>query len=162
MNQFRVSLLLVVLLTNSYLIYSQELHHQMISSQGTSNTNVNGHVITHTIGQISITGNSDNIIQGFQQPHWNQLISTSFLYENIKVNHFPNPVINNLEFNFSNYDNGILKLLVFDFSGKVLIDKKITVSDGKSIINLNQLPAGTFLIYLNNDKVNYYTKIIKK
>tara|TARA_Y100000766_G_scaffold184752_1_gene158638 strand:+ start:674 stop:1174 length:501 start_codon:yes stop_codon:yes gene_type:complete len=159
---FKSVLVLALSTINLNDIFSQELHHQMISLQGNTSFDTNGYTITQTVGQISLIGNSKNIIQGFQQPYWNQLISNSSLVDEIKISHFPNPVINSLQFNFSNYSNGTIKLLVFDFSGRVLIEQNIRILESKSIIDLKKLPTGNFLIYLRNDKINYYTKIIKK
>jgi hypothetical protein len=40
--------------------------------------------------------------------------------------------------------------------------RNISVESGKSIVDLTILPSGSFLMGLQNDKINYYIKIIKK
>ena len=53
---------------------SAQLHHQMLSSQGSTSTTQNGGIVTQTIGQQSMIGNYTSrgfhIGQGFQQANW--------------------------------------------------------------------------------------------
>jgi len=137
----------------------------MISSQGTSVLLESGHFVSQTIGQQSVTGNSfgqTKVIQGFQQPYWNNLISNSEVLDSIEINHYPNPVITNLNFNFSNYNDGVTNVLVFDFSGRLVMERALKVESGTAQLNLSSIPSGSYLVYLRNNKLNYYTKIIKK
>ena len=144
---------------------SQELGREMISSQGNSVLLESGHYVTQTIGQQTITGNYDGqnkVIQGFQQPHWNNLISNSEVLDSIEISHYPNPVITNLNFIFSNYYDGVTNVLVFDFSGRLVMERSLSVESGSAQLNLSSIPSGSYLVYLKNNKLNYYTKIIKK
>ena len=144
---------------------SQELKREMISSQGTSVLLESGHYVSQTIGQQSITGSrygENKIIQGFQQPHWNNLISNSEVLDSIEINHYPNPVTTNLNFNFSNYNNGVTKVMVFDFSGRLVMERSLSIESGTAQLNLSIIPSGSYLVYLTNNKLKYYTKIIKK
>ena len=54
-----------------------QVHHQMISSQGSTSETSTGYVVTQTIGQSSVVGNYTNssvkINQGYQQPFWGGL-----------------------------------------------------------------------------------------
>ena len=152
----------IFIFLNINILYSQQLHHQMISADGSTKTTESGFIVTQTIGQLSITGSSNDIIQGFQQPYWNVLISNSELVENIKINHYPNPVIDYLNFSFLNYITGSADLLIFDFSGRIILHENVKIEEGIAKVSLRSLPLGTFLVYLKNDKINYYTKIIKK
>ena len=145
--------------------YSQELKREMISSQGTSVLLESGHYVTQTIGQQSVTGSNfgqNKVIQGFQQPNWNNLISNSEVMDSIEINHYPNPVITNLNFNFSNYNDGVTNVMVFDFSGRLVMERSLKIESGASQLNLSSIPSGSYLVYLRNNKLNYYTKIIKK
>ncbi len=144
---------------------AQELHREMISSQGASIQLESGIYVTQTIGQQSLTGNifgERKIIQGFQQPYWTSLISSSELPELITINYYPNPVIKNLNFDYTNYNDGVVNVMIFDFAGRIIINQSLNINSGKSIMDLSNLPSGTYLIYLRNNKINYYTKIIKK
>jgi hypothetical protein len=53
-------------------------------------------------------------------------------------------------------------VLVFDYAGRVLITTKIDIENYKTKLDLSSLPSGSYLIYLNTNKFNYHTKIIKK
>ena len=145
---------------------SQELYKQTILSQGATSNLESGLIISQSIGQESVIGNFSNdnvkIIQGFQQPFWTRLISNSSSVIPIEITHFPNPITDNLNLSFYNYDMGELVLSIYDYSGRILMKRNISVESGKSIVDLTILPSGSFLMGLQNDKINYYIKIIKK
>jgi len=70
------NILLLILFTSG--IYAQSIHHQMLSSQGTSKILNNGMMISQTIGQQSAIGNHTNGVtvgQGFQQSHWAKYVT---------------------------------------------------------------------------------------
>ena len=162
MRNFILSICIILFFQHTY---SQEMVREMISGQGASVLLDSGHYVSQTIGQQSITGSSNGenkIIQGFQQPYWNNLISNSEVLDSIEINHYPNPVITNLNFNFSNYDDGVTNVMVFDFSGRLLMERSLRIESGTAQLNLSSIPSGSFLVYLRNNKLNYYTKIIKK
>ena len=123
---------------------SQELAREMISSQGASVQVESGHYVTQTIGQLSLTGSSYGdeikVIQGFQQPYWNKLIASSEVSEPINISFYPNPVIRNLNFNFSNYNDGVINVMIFDFAGRNIMNQSalkpfrdIEIQPGKDI-----------------------------
>lgn len=145
---------------------SQELAREMISSQGTSVQVESGHYVTQTIGQLSLTGSSYGdeikVIQGFQQPYWNKLIASSEVSEPINISFYPNPVIRNLNFNFSNYNDGVINVMIFDFAGRNIMNQSIEIISGNTILDLSSFPSGSYLVHLRNNEINYYTKIIKK
>jgi|TARA_B110000238_G_scaffold69689_1_gene76411 hypothetical protein len=147
-----------------FLLISQELHHEMISSQGKSVELDSGIYVTQTIGQHSIASYSiDNLTvqQGYQQSFWSSLINTNEEFS-LDINFYPNPTIDIVNFNFSNLESSELNVLVFDYAGRVLITTKINIEDYKTKVDLSSLPSGSYLIYLNTNKFNYHTKIIKK
>ena len=146
-------------------IFSQELVREMISSQGTSVLLESGYFVSQTIGQqsnIGISYGENKIIQGFQQPYWNNLISNSEVIDSIEINHYPNPVITNLNFNLTNYNDGETNVMVFDFSGRLLMERSLSIKSGTAQLNLSSIPSGSYLVYLRNNKLKYFTKIIKK
>ena len=60
--------------------YGQDLHHQMLSSQGKSTILRNGMLVSQTIGQQSVIGNHTNEVtvgQGFQQSHWAKYVKSN-------------------------------------------------------------------------------------
>jgi hypothetical protein len=158
------SKILFFVLMFPFLLISQELHHEMISSQGKSVELDSGIYVTQTIGQHSIASYSiDNLTvqQGYQQSFWSSLINTNEEFS-LDINFYPNPTIDIVNFNFSNLESSELNVLVFDYAGRVLITTKINIEDYKTKVDLSSLPSGSYLIYLNTNKFNYHTKIIKK
>ena len=158
------SKILFFLLIFPFLLVSQELHHEIISSQGKSVELDSGIYVTQTIGQHSIASYSiDNLTvqQGYQQSFWSSLINTNEEFS-LDINFYPNPTIDIVNFNFSNLESSELNVLVFDYAGRVLITTKINIEDYKTKVDLSSLPSGSYLIYLNTNKFNYHTKIIKK
>ena len=158
------SKILFFVLMFPFLLISQELHHEMISSQGKSVELDSGIYVTQTIGQHSIASYSiDNLTvqQGYQQSFWSSLINTNEEFS-LDINFYPNPTIDYVNFNFSNLESSDLNVLVFDYAGRVLITTKIDIENYKTKLDLSSLPSGSYLIYLNTNKFNYHTKIIKK
>jgi len=106
-----------------FLLISQELHHEMISSQGKSVELDSGIYVTQTIGQHSIASYSiDNLTvqQGYQQSFWSSLINTNEEFS-LDINFYPNPTIDIVNFNFSNLESSELNVLVFDYAVKDII-----------------------------------------
>lgn len=140
-----------------------QLHHQMLSSQGSTSKTDNGIIVTQTVGQQSVIGNYDNeylkIGQGFQQANWTRIIIEQTSPE-LEITIYPNPfdgIINikhNSEQDFS--------MNIFDPSGKLVYKKQINVTGPNQRINLEQLPSGVYLIYLQSNNLKYFTKLIKK
>tara|TARA_B100000427_G_C15254781_1_gene483839 strand:+ start:11 stop:487 length:477 start_codon:yes stop_codon:yes gene_type:complete len=155
----------LILLLFPAIVFSQELHHEMISSQGKNVELESGIYVTQSIGQQSVTGSmsdsSNKIIQGYQQAYWNRLISTS-TSPSIDISYYPNPIVDIVNFNFTNLPNDELGVMVFDFAGRNVMNRKIDISNYKSTLDMSGLPSGSYLIYLHNNKINFYTKIIKK
>jgi hypothetical protein len=56
-----MKLLLLVFIFSFSTLYSQELHHQMLSAQGTSKELPNGVYVSQAIGQKSFIGNYINV-----------------------------------------------------------------------------------------------------
>ena len=75
---------------------SAQLHHQMLSSQGSTSKTNSGVMVTQTIGQQSVVGNYSNrgfdIGQGFQQSNWARIIIQGTSPE-FEVSIYPNPCL---------------------------------------------------------------------
>ena len=138
-----------------------QLHHQMLSSQGSTSQTNNGIIVTQTVGQQSVIGNYDNeylkIGQGFQQANWTRIIIEQTSPE-FEITIYPNPfdgIINikhNSEQDFS--------MNIFDPSGKLVYKNQINVTGPNQRINLEQLPSGVYLIHLQSNNLKYFTKLI--
>ena len=140
----------------------QNIHHQMISSQGSSSLTGSGLIVNQTIGQQSITGSftgSFSVQQGFQQSYWYNYLSNS---NPILVSASPNPFQELIQFSISNLRNEKIAIQVFDINGKVLYVKEHFVENKLITINLSNLSAGMYLVKLNSKDFNHFSKIIKK
>ena len=153
----------------SYLIFItplwgfSQLHHQMISSQGSTNI-TEGIVVTQTIGQQSIIGNSEvaglAFGQGFQQSIWTRLINSND--QNFMAEYYPNPFFDQVTFRFTNMSDEIITIDIFDVAGKQVYSKRKNVIEDKLILQLGNLSDGSYLVRLYNEKKTFYTKLIKK
>ena len=162
--KYKINLVVSLLFLFSLSSFCQELHHEIISSQGKNVELDSGVYVTQTIGQHSIASYSvDNLTvqQGYQQSFWGSLINNNEEFS-MDITFYPNPTIDYVNFNFSNLESSDLNVLVFDFAGRVLITTKIDIENYKTKLDLSSLPSGSYLIYLNTNKFNYHTKIIKK
>ena len=162
--KYKINLVVSILSLFTLFTFSQEIQREVISSQGESVELDSGIYVTQTIGQHSIASYStDNLTvqQGYQQSFWNSLINSNEEF-NMDITFYPNPTIDYVNFNFSNLESSDLNVLVFDYAGRVLITTKIDIENYKTKLDLSSLPSGSYLIYLNTNKFNYHTKIIKK
>lgn len=146
--------------------YGQEIHHQMISSQGNNSELSNGIIVRATVGQI-ITGNSGQkdfaVQQGFQQSYWSAYISQNeHSAKNITVIAFPNPFIDLVKFRFSGDVDSKVDISIYDFTGRLIVSQKINVLDNQASIDLRNLAQAEYLVRLSSGKSNYFLKIIKK
>jgi len=144
--------------------YGQILHHQMISSQGKSAILSNGLLVKQTIGQQTISGNSKGeymIVQGFQQNHWAKIVAESPLKNDLTVTTYPNPFVSQVNFQFSKVSKDEMTVTVFDVSGRLIIQQAKNLEGGILTIDLARLPNAVYLVRLNNNEINYYTKITK-
>lgn len=157
-----------LLLLFSTAFYAQVLHHEMLSSQGTSTTTSNGLIVIQTVGQQSITGTSANkdyaVMQGFQQNFWGKYVNSSNLdaIAGIKIITYPNPFTETVNFRFSEPFSDIVSISIFDILGRLInVQKKKSVNNVLTI-DLPSLPTSEYLVRLNSTNLNYYTKIIKQ
>ena len=140
----------------------QNIHHQMISSQGSSSLTSSGLIVNQTIGQQSITGSftgSFSVQQGFQQSYWYNYLSNS---NPILVSAYPNPFQELIQFSLSNLKNGKIAIQVFDINGKVVYIKNHFVENNLITVDLSNLSDGMYLVKLNRKDFNHFSKIIKK
>lgn len=157
-----------LLLLFSVSFYGQVLHHQMISSQGTSTETADGLIIKQTIGQQSLIGTSGNkkyvVMQGFQQSLWGKYIASNNIepIEGIKTTTYPNPFIETINFQFSKPVVDIISISIYDILGRLVYEQKQKAVSAILTIDLITLPTSEYLIRLSGTNLNYYTKIIKQ
>ena len=142
---------------------SAQLHHQMLSSQGSTSKTNNGVIVTQTIGQQSVTGNYTNngfdIGQGFQQANWTRIIIEETTPE-FEVSLYPNPFEGVVSIQHNTEED--ITINVFDPAGKLVFNNVLNVTGPNQSINLEQLSSGVYLVHLQSNQLAYFTKLIKK
>jgi hypothetical protein len=145
-------------------VFAQWLHHQMISSQGASTTTSSGFIIKQTVGQQSVSGNSQGDIivqQGFQQNYWQELLKTSNS-AGIMITTYPNPFREVLNFRFSNFSGTSVQVSIFDSYGRSVFEKTAAVNDNLlTLEDMPILPSAQYLVRLSGTNLNYFTTTIK-
>jgi hypothetical protein len=140
-----------------------QLHHQMLSSQGSTSKTNNGVIVTQTIGQQSVIGNHTNngfdIGQGFQQANWARIILEETTPEFV-VSLYPNPFEGVVSIQHNTEED--ITINVFDPSGKLVFNNVLNVTGPNQSINLEQLSSGVYLVHLQSNQLAYFTKLIKK
>jgi hypothetical protein len=148
--------------------HGQVLHHQMLSSQGKSTKIASGLLINQTVGQQSITGSSSNknylLMQGFQQSLWSKYIASNNGdgIDSFTITTYPNPFTETVNFEFSKPITDFISISVFDILGRLVNEQQEKATNNILTIDLGSLPTSEYLIRLNANNLNYYTKIIKK
>ncbi|MBK8280016.1 MAG: T9SS type A sorting domain-containing protein [Saprospiraceae bacterium] len=145
------------------LIYYSFLHSQSnFVSAGGDVKNSTGS-ISSSIGPwdyLTIKSNSGTISQGIQQSY----LTLSTPYEDgmkeIEITIMPNPTINFVNLTISKFTPLKYQYSIFDIKGVLIQQSKIT--DKSTRINLESLPASTYLLQVNNNQRTIKTfKIIK-
>jgi hypothetical protein len=148
----------------SYSVFSQDLHHQMISSQGKSTILSNGMLVSQTIGQQSAIGNHTKGVtvgQGFQQSHWAKYVNSNTSV-NIATTTYPNPFITTVNFQFSQQIKETIEIAVFDVRGRLIFQDKKRATDSVLTVELPQLASSNYLVRLTAPNYTYYSQILKQ
>jgi hypothetical protein len=155
--------LITLLLAFTSNTVSAQLHHQMLSSQGSTAKTSSGVIATQTIGQTSVTGNYDNSLfkigQGYQQAFWGRIINEENSPD-FEVSVYPNPFEN--DFNIRYNGEGLMSVSIYDVAGKLIYNKDILFTSPQKTINVDAISSGVYLVKLQSNKLNYFTKLIKK
>lgn len=146
-------------------IYGQDLHHQMLSSQGSSQTLTNGLYVSQTIGQQSVIGtytvDGKTYGQGFQQSLWSKYISSS-VNNTITTITYPNPFISSINFQFSQPIKETISVALFDVRGRLVYSENKNALDNILTLELPNLASSNYLVRLTSNNYTYYTQILKQ
>lgn len=156
-------LLISVLLTFTSNSVSAQLHHQMISSQGSTSKTASGVIATQTIGQTSVTGTYDNLSfkigQGYQQAFWGRIINEQNSPD-FEVSVYPNPFES--DFNIRYNGEGLMSVSIYDVAGKLIYNKDHLFTTPQKTISVDGISSGVYLVRLQTNKLYYFTKLIKQ
>ena len=156
--------LFLILLFSCSTIYSQNLHRQMLSSQGESKVLTNGMYVSQTIGQQSAIGNHTNGVtvgQGFQQSNWVKYVNSNVVAQ-ITTTTYPNPFITTVNFQFSLPIKETIEIAVFDIHGRLIFQDKKRATDSLLTVELPQLASSNYLVRLSAPNYTYYSQILKQ
>ncbi|MSP84907.1 MAG: T9SS type A sorting domain-containing protein [Flavobacteriaceae bacterium] len=142
--------------------FSQSLHHQMLSSQGTSTT-AGGLKISQTIGQQSVIGNYRGtevmVGQGFQQSRLMKTVKPSVI--TLTTTTYPNPFIDHINFEFSSVVSGPIKFSLYDFMGRLVAYQEKPATNTILTITELSLAEGQYFVKLSAKNYNYSTNLLK-
>ena len=129
-----------------------------------SNASGSGGSVSYSVGQVvytTNTGTNGSVAQGVQQPFEIFTVGIKETALNISLTAFPNPTMDNLTLQISDYNNEKLSYQLFDMQGKQLSNGQIVAQQTQ--INMNSLPTATYFVNVvnqENKKVQSF-KIIK-
>ena len=126
----------------------------------------NGGSASYSVGQVvyqTPTGTNGSVAEGVQQPYEISVVSAIEEATGItlSVSAYPNPTNDNLLLSIDELDLSNLSYQLYDISGKVLQNKRIT-SDQTSIVMGDLMPATYFLKVTQDNKEVKTFKIIKQ
>jgi hypothetical protein len=117
-----------------------------------------GGTVAYSVGQVvytTITGTTGSLAQGVQHAYEIFTIGLNETELNISLTAFPNPTMENLTLQISDYNNEKLSYQLFDMQGKQLSNGQLVVEQTQ--INMNGLPSATYFIHV----VNQENKIVQ-
>lgn len=126
--------------------------HQVLSASGGDATGSGGSV-AYSIGQVVYTANNGptgTVSQGVQQAYEIFLIGINETELNNSLSVFPNPIVDNLTLQISDYNNEKLSYQLFDLQGKLLSKGQIIAQQTQ--IKTASLPPATYFIEVLNQE----------
>ena len=140
-------------------------HAQESANASGGDATGSGGTVAYSVGQVvytTNTGSSGSVAQGVQHAYEIFTIGIKETALNISLIAFPNPTIDNLTLQISDYTNEKLSYQLFDMQGKLLNNGQVVAKQTQ--INMKSLPSATYFINVvnqENEKVQSF-KIIKK
>jgi hypothetical protein len=143
---------------------AQELHHQMVSSQGHHTVLESGIAVRQSIAQQSIIGTYTNnqlrVEQGYQQSLLK--MSTNATQANdIKITVYPNPFKEKINFQFSSAVNDVVRVTLFDVLGRTVYNKEHTVTGTTFTLSNLNLSLGEYIVKVTTKNYYYTINLIK-
>lgn len=129
------------------------LHAQENSVAAGGEATGSGGSTSYTIGQVvytTTTGSNGSASQGVQQPYEIFTVGINETELTISLSVFPNPTVDDLTLQISDYNNEKLSYQLYDMQGKLLNTGNVTANQTK--INTSSLPAATYFINVVNQK----------
>jgi hypothetical protein len=153
----------IVLLAIGFLSAGFAQAQQSANAAGGDATGSGGSA-AYSVGQVVYTANnspSGTVSQGVQQAYEIFLIGINETELNNSLSVFPNPIVDNLTLQISDYNNEKLSYQLFDMQGKLLSNAQIIAQQTQ--IKTASLPPATYFIKVLNQENKHVQsfKIIK-
>lgn len=121
---------------------------------------------SYSVGQVfykTTIGSSGSLAQGVQQPfEISQVLGVEDIVGiNLSLMAYPNPTNNFLNLSIKNYDLNNLSYQLYDLTGRLLINKKLT-NNNTNIVMSHYPSAMYYLKVIDHQKLIKTFKIIKK
>jgi hypothetical protein len=158
--QHKIKLSTIIFLT----LGLTKLYAQQAAAATGGDASGSGGNVAYSIGQVvytTSTGSTGSVAQGVQQPYE---ISIALGVENQSINlamvAYPNPTTDYLTLSVSNLELSTLNFQLFDMSGKLIENRKIT--SAAETIRMENLPSASYFLKVTNNNNDVKTfKIIK-
>ena len=135
---------------------------QTLTSQGGLYVTDSKLTVSQSIGQTSVIGNFSNsesgIVQGYQQPFWDQL--TTNTWNKLDLSLSPNPFENIFSILFK--DDKRMTLSLYDITGRLVFSKDIDFKAPSTPVEIDGLAVATYLALIHVEGEKYFTKLIKE
>jgi hypothetical protein len=153
-----------IVLLAAGLLWASFTQAQSSANASGGNATGSGGTVAYSVGQVVYTTNtsdSGSVIQGVQ--HAYEILTTGIKETelNISLTAFPNPTVDNLTLQISDYNNEKLSYQLYDLQGKLLSKAQIIAKQTQ--INMTSLPVATYFVTIvNQESKNIQSfKIIK-
>lgn len=123
-----------------------------------------GGTVAYSVGQTvytTNTGSSGSVSQGVQQTYEISNVGINEATLNISLVAFPNPTVDNLTLEISDFNNEILTYQLYDMLGKLIKNGKLLSK--QTLIGMTSFPRATYLLNVvgaENQNIQSF-KIIK-
>ena len=139
----------------SLMAQAQTINQDVIASDGNYSVSPSGSV-SWTIGEPVVDtyiGATTVLTKGFHQPHIIILSSIPELNSSGTIFAYPNPVVDNLQLDFSKMAKGVYSINMHDVAGKLLSQSKVLVNSDsfQNSLSLSQYTQGFYLVKITNE-----------
>jgi hypothetical protein len=156
----------LIILSLLYFFYALPVIAQQAATTTGSEISGKGGTMSYTVGQVACTPISDlngYVSQGVQQPFELFDIESSTTTDGItfQCEVFPNPTTNHVILSIKGQKLTNFRYMLYDTAKKLI--KKQSIEDNETIIPMDNLPTGVYLLAVINPQRNEYKifKIIK-
>jgi len=146
------------------LSWSDFAQSQQSSNAAGGDATGSGGSVAYSVGQLvytTHTGSTGSVAQGVQQAYEIFSIGINETELNSSLSLFPNPIVDNLTLQISDFNKEKLSYILFDTQGKLLRNGQVTAQQTQ-INTASLLPATYFIKVLNQENKQVQSfKIIK-